>query len=57
VPFDELYHKEKGLVQAVIEADKALKNKEKTFESLLADGLITPQEASQLCPDSLNVHN
>jgi len=46
VPFDELYHKEKGLVQAVIEADKALKSKEKTFESLLADGLITPQEAA-----------
>lgn len=46
MPFDELYHKEKGLVQAVIEADKAIKNKEKMFESLLADGLITAQEAS-----------
>lgn len=26
-PFDELYHKEKALVQAVIVADKALKEK------------------------------
>jgi hypothetical protein len=25
VPFDELYHREKVLVEAVIEADKALK--------------------------------
>lgn len=57
VPFDELYHKEKGLVQAVIEADKALKAKEKQLESLLADGLITAQEAAQLCPDSLNLQN
>ncbi len=28
VPFDELYHREKNLVQAVIQADKALKAKE-----------------------------
>ena len=27
LPFDELYHKEKALVEAVIEADKALKRK------------------------------
>lgn len=27
VPFDELYHREKALVEAVIEADKALKKK------------------------------
>jgi hypothetical protein len=32
LPFDELYHKEKALVQAVVEAHKALKVKEKQFQ-------------------------
>lgn len=28
LPFEELYHKEKGLIQAVVEAHKALEAKE-----------------------------
>jgi len=28
IPFDELYHRERSLIQAVIEAEKSLKLKE-----------------------------
>lgn len=35
IAFDELYHREKGLIEAVIACDKALKEKEATFTSLV----------------------
>jgi transcriptional regulator CtsR len=53
VPFDELYHREKNLVQAVIEADKALKAKEQTFKNLVEHELITETEANLITHDSL----
>ena len=37
LPFDELYHKERNLVPAVIEAEKALKLKEQSLKSPLAN--------------------
>lgn len=46
VPFDELYHREKNLVQAVIEADKALKAKEQTFKNLMEHEMLTESEAN-----------
>lgn len=53
VPFDELYHKEKGLVQAVIEAEKALKAKEALFENLFESKMIHEAEAAQHTRGSL----
>ena len=44
LPFDELYHKEKGLVRAVVEAHKALKTKEAKFKSLMANKYLDPSE-------------
>lgn len=38
LPFDELYHKEKGLVKAVVEAHKALKEKEKLIKQHAYEG-------------------
>jgi len=38
LPFDELYHKERNLVQAVVEAEKAIRRKEETFKLSILDG-------------------
>ena len=40
IPFDELYHKEKSLIEAVIEADKALKKKQASLPNPLFGSLI-----------------
>lgn len=37
IPFDELYHQEKSLVQAVVEAENALKRKEASLKSPLSN--------------------
>lgn len=44
LPFDELYHKEKGLVRAVVEAHKALKQKESKMKSLMANKFLDQSE-------------
>lgn len=38
LPFDELYHKERNLVTAVVEAEKAIRRKEETFRLSILDG-------------------
>lgn len=53
VAFDELYHREKDLVAAVIAADKALKAKQATFDSLALKFALTKNEITQLTRDSL----
>jgi hypothetical protein len=53
VPFDELYHKERGLIQAVIEADRALKQKEATLKDIFSDRFISRQEVHQVDPNSI----
>lgn len=44
MPFDELYHKEKKLVDNVIKAEKALKAKEKMLPSPMAHNNFDPNE-------------
>lgn len=53
IPFDELYHKEKALVQAVIEADRALKAKESELVEPLVHCSTSKQEADRVLKDSL----
>lgn len=53
LPFDELYHKEKALVGAVVQADRALKDKEKNFKSLVDHLMIHKQEVSQIERETL----
>lgn len=53
VPFDELYHREKGLVEAVVAADKALKVKQATFDDLISKFGLSKHEVTQLTRDSL----
>jgi hypothetical protein len=48
LPFDELYHKEKALVGAVVEADRALKEKEKNFKSMIDHLMVQKHEVAQL---------
>lgn len=38
LPFDELYHKERNLLQAVVEAEKAIRRKEETFKLSILNG-------------------
>jgi hypothetical protein len=48
VPYDELYHKEKNLVQAVINAEKALKLKESTLPLPIGpERFIDPKNLNQ----------
>ena len=45
MPFDELYHKEKKLIDQVIKAEKALKDKERTLANPLpANTQYDPRE-------------
>ncbi len=44
MPFDELYHKEKKLVENVIKAEKALKEKERTLPDPMAHNTLDPNE-------------
>ncbi len=53
IPFDELYHKEKALVQAVIEADRALKAKESDLVEPLVHCATSKQEADRVLQNSL----
>lgn len=53
IPFDELYHKEKGLVDAIIEAETALKNREATFDNLFNAKMIHAAEAAHIARGSL----
>jgi hypothetical protein len=53
VAFDELYHREKGLVEAVVAADKALKTKEATFENLMKFQNLSKHEIDQLTRSSI----
>jgi len=41
IAFDELYHREKAVIEAVVAADKALKAKEATFDNLLKNQNLT----------------
>lgn len=43
IPFDELYHKEKKLVEAVIEAEKQFKLKQSSLTSPLQPDLLDPR--------------
>ena len=56
LPFDELYHKERNLVQAVIEAEKALKLKEQSLKSPLANQLVSRGDFDQSTAGSLLSH-
>lgn len=44
MPFDELYHKEKKLIDNVIKAEKALKAKEKMLPNPMAHYNFNPNE-------------
>lgn len=53
IPFDELYHKEKALVMAVVEAEQALKDKMATLKSALTDTQLSNQELLALTQKSI----
>lgn len=53
IPFDELYHKEKAKVQAVIEAHQALKRKESELKNLFEMDSISHQEYDRIMRGSL----
>jgi hypothetical protein len=50
-PFDELYHKEKSLIQEIILAEKALSDKEKGLPNPMGDRIVNLREVLADNPD------
>lgn len=56
VPYDELYHKEKSLIQAVIQAEKALKLKESTLPHPIGSERLIDAKNVESSTDYLNIN-
>lgn len=53
MPFDELYHKERNIVQNVIKAEQALKDKQAKLPSPMQHGTVDRQAADTILGESI----